>query len=61
MSDKKKPDYSKMNLKPYIDPFLIDGSKECHLKFHKPNEKGGRDKDTAKEILKANNGRMRDL
>ncbi len=52
MSDKKKANYSKADLKRYVDPFLIDGSKECHLKFHKPNEKGGLDKETAKEILK---------
>lgn len=61
MSDKKKTDYSKADLKGYVTPFLIDGLKECHLKSHKTNEKGGLDKETAKEILKANNERMRDL
>ena len=61
MGEKKKSDYSKADLKRYVDPFLIDGSKECHLKFHKANEKGGLDKETAKEILRANNERMRDL
>ncbi|RTL47904.1 MAG: polyphosphate kinase 2 family protein [Bradyrhizobiaceae bacterium] len=61
MADKKKSDYSKMDLKRFVDPFLIDGSKECHLKSHKTNEKGGLDKETAKQILIANNERMRDL
>lgn len=61
MSDKKKNGTSKTDLKGYVAPFLIDGTKECHLRFHKPNEKGGLDKETAKEILKANNERMRDL
>ena len=28
-------------LKPYVDPFRVDGSQEFHLKSHKPNEKGG--------------------
>ncbi|MBX9711887.1 MAG: polyphosphate kinase 2 family protein [Xanthobacteraceae bacterium] len=61
MSDKKKSNYSKADLKRYVEPFMIDGAKECHLKSHKPDEKGGLDKETAKEILKANNQRMRDL
>ncbi len=62
MNDKKKKDHhSASNLKPYVEPFLIDGTKECHLKFHKPDEKGGLDKEQAKEIIGVNRKRMRDL
>ena len=48
-------------LKPYVDPFRVDGSDEFHLKSHKPNEKGGLDKDSAHKIVDTNRGRMREL
>ncbi len=48
-------------LKPYVDPFRVDGSQEFHLKSHKPNEKGGLDKDDAHKIVDTNRGRMREL
>src|SRR5713226_3771562 len=41
-------------LRPFIAPFRFDGSGEFHLKSHKPNEKGGLDKDKAEKILDAN-------
>ena len=48
-------------LKPYVDPFRVDGSKEFHLKSHKPNEKAGLDKDDAHEIIETNRHRIREL
>ncbi|MES2749981.1 MAG: polyphosphate kinase 2 family protein [Pseudomonadota bacterium] len=48
-------------LKQYVDPFRVDGSREFHLKSHKPAEKGGLDKETAREIIDTNRERLRDL
>jgi PPK2 family polyphosphate:nucleotide phosphotransferase len=48
-------------LKSYVDPFRLDGSKEFHLKSHKPGEKGDLDKESANTIIDANRGRLRDL
>jgi PPK2 family polyphosphate:nucleotide phosphotransferase len=48
-------------LKQFVDPFCVDGTKEFHLKSHKPDEKGGLDKDAAQKIVDANRGRIRDL
>lgn len=48
-------------LKPYVDPFRVDGSGEFHLKSHKPGEKGDLDKDAAHKIIDANRGRLREL
>lgn len=52
---------SAKQLKSYVDPFRVDGSHEFHLKSHKPGEKGGLDKDAARELVDANRGRMREL
>lgn len=48
-------------LKSYVDPFRVDGSREFHLKSYKPGEKGDLDKDTAHKIIDANRGRLREL
>lgn len=48
-------------LKPYIEPFRVDGSKEFHLKSHRPDEKGGLDKETAAKLIDVNRGRLREL
>ena len=48
-------------LKPYVEPFRIDGSGEFHLKSHEPNEKAGLDKDAAQKITDANRDRIREL
>jgi len=48
-------------VKPYVDPFRVDGSREFHLKSHKPGEKGGLDKDAAHKIVDRNRGRIREL
>jgi PPK2 family polyphosphate:nucleotide phosphotransferase len=48
-------------LKPFVAPFLFDGSGEFHLKSHKTNEKGGLDKDKAEKILDANRKRLSDF
>ena len=58
---KKNGKSSKTNLSRYVDPFRIDGSREFHLKSHKADEKGGIDKDKAKDLLDANRTRLRDL
>jgi PPK2 family polyphosphate:nucleotide phosphotransferase len=42
------------SLKQYTDPFRVDGSKEFHLKSHKPYEDGGLDKAAAQNIIDAN-------
>ena len=48
-------------LKSHVDPFRVDGSKEFHLKSHKPDEKGGLDKESASRIIDVNRGRLREL
>jgi len=48
-------------LKSYVEPFRIDGSKEFHLKSHKPGEKGDLDKEAANKIIEANRGRLHEL
>ncbi len=48
-------------LKSYVEPFRIDGSKEFHLKSHKPGEKGDLDKEAANKIIDVNRGRLREL
>lgn len=52
---------SARQLKSYVDPFRVDGSREFHLKSHKPGEKGGLDKESSHKIIDANRGRLRDL
>jgi PPK2 family polyphosphate:nucleotide phosphotransferase len=59
MSNKSSPSLSDQ-LKPYVAPFRIDGSREFHLKSHKTNEKGGLDKDKAEKIIEANRKRLSD-
>lgn len=58
---KKSDKTSKVDLSRYTDPFKIDGSKEFHLRSHKTDERGGLSKDDAKDLLTANNRRLRDL
>ncbi|MDB5575658.1 MAG: uncharacterized protein JWR80_834 [Bradyrhizobium sp.] len=48
-------------LKPYVAPFRIDGSREFHLKSHKTDEKGGLDKDKGEKIIDANRKRLSDF
>lgn len=61
VKNNKIPNRADKSLKGYIDRFRIHGSKEFHLKSHKPGEKGGLDKETARALVDANRGRMRDL
>jgi PPK2 family polyphosphate:nucleotide phosphotransferase len=58
---KKNGKQSKANLSRYVDPFKVDGSREFHLKSHSTSEKGGLDKDKAKDLLEANRDRLREL
>jgi len=48
-------------LKPFVAPFRVDGSREFHLKSHKTNDKGGLDKDKAEKIQEANRKRLSDF
>jgi PPK2 family polyphosphate:nucleotide phosphotransferase len=52
---------SKINLSRYVDPFRVDGAREFHLGSHNTDERGGLDKDDAKDLLAANNKRLRGL
>lgn len=56
--DDKTPTPRAKLLKPYVDPFLIDGSREFHLKSHKPDERGDLDKDAAQKITDANRAQL---
>jgi len=57
-----KPSTSFANeLKPFVEPFRFDGSKEFHLKSQKTNEKGGIDKDKGTRIIEANRKRLNDF
>jgi PPK2 family polyphosphate:nucleotide phosphotransferase len=60
-SSKKNGKASKADLSRYVDPFRVDGTKEFHLHSHKTDERSGIDKDEAKDLLAANNKRLRDL
>ncbi|HTM78408.1 MAG TPA: polyphosphate kinase 2 family protein, partial [Devosia sp.] len=57
---KETPSPTKL-AKSYVAPFIVDGSREFHLHSHNPGENGGLDKKTSKDIVEANNQRMRDL
>lgn len=57
----KSSQSSAKELKSYVDPFRVDGSREFHLRSHKPGEKGGLDKETARGLVDANRGRMHEL
>ena len=61
MSDKKPSKSLAAKLRPYVEPFVVDGSQRVHLKAHKPNEKGGLDKAEAEEIIEANRKRLNDF
>lgn len=52
---------SRSKLSRYVDPFRIDGSREFHLKSHPADDKGGIDKDKAKDLLEANRLHLREL
>lgn len=49
------------SVKGYVEPFRIVGDDEFHLKSHKPGEKGGLDKETARAITDANRARLYEL
>jgi PPK2 family polyphosphate:nucleotide phosphotransferase len=62
MSKKSKSARSlAVKLKDYVAPFRVDGSQRFHLKAHKPNQKGGLDKDDAEKIIEANRKRLNDF
>ncbi len=54
----KPPPSLAAELKPFVAPFRVDGSKEFHLKSHPPAEKGGMEKEEGAKILKANRKRL---
>lgn len=62
MNGNKKEIPSLMKLaKSYVEPFVVDGSRQFHLHSHDPGENGGLDKKASKDIVEANNKRLRDL
>ena len=48
-------------LKPFVEPFRIDGNKEFHLKAHATDERGGLHKETGKKIIEANRALLQEL
>jgi len=60
-ADSKSKRSLAVKLKPYVAPFRVDGSQRFHLKSHKPNEKGGLDKEHAEKIIEANRKRLNDF
>jgi PPK2 family polyphosphate:nucleotide phosphotransferase len=61
MSKKSKAAPLAVQLKPFVEPFRCDGSREFHLKSHKTAERGGLDKDEGEKIIEANRKRLNDL
>jgi PPK2 family polyphosphate:nucleotide phosphotransferase len=61
MSRKSQAQSLAGQLKAFVEPFRIDGSKEFHLKSHQTSEKGGLDKDQGEKILEANRKRLNDF
>jgi PPK2 family polyphosphate:nucleotide phosphotransferase len=59
MSKKSQPLVDE--LKPFVEPFRVDGADHFHLKSLKTNEKGGIDKAAGEEIIEANRGRLNDF
>ncbi len=52
---------SKTGLSHYVEPFTIDGSRDFHLKSHRPDEKGNLSKAQGTRITDANRKKIRDL
>jgi PPK2 family polyphosphate:nucleotide phosphotransferase len=48
-------------LKRYVEPFRVDGTGAFRLASYKTAERGGIDKDSGQEIIKANRDRLSDL
>ena len=48
-------------LKRYVEPFRVDGTRAFRLASYKTAERGGIDKDSGQEIIKANRDRLSDL
>ena len=59
MSKSPKPEPA--DLKSYVEPYRIDGTKEFHLASCGTAERGAIDKDKGREIIKANRDRLSDL
>jgi PPK2 family polyphosphate:nucleotide phosphotransferase len=58
---KKPPSSVAAELKSFVAPYRVDGSRKFHLPSHKTDEKGGLDKDTAEKIIEANRKRLNDF
>lgn len=57
----KSPQATASQLKSYVHPFRVDGSKEFHLKLFRHKENGDLEKDEGKAIIEANRKRLSDL
>jgi PPK2 family polyphosphate:nucleotide phosphotransferase len=61
MSRKSSAQSLASELRPFVEPFRVDGSKEFHLKSCKTSDRGGIDKDKGEKILEANRKRLNDF
>lgn len=61
MNHSKSKNGAGTDLTPYIEPFMIDGSRGVDLKACRTNETGGLQKEQGKAITGANRKRMREL
>jgi PPK2 family polyphosphate:nucleotide phosphotransferase len=61
MSKKSSAQSLAIELRPFVEPFRVDGSKEFHLKSCKTSDRGGIDKDKGEKILEANRKRLNDF
>ena len=62
MSKKKSSAQSlATELRPFVEPFRVDGSREFHLNSCKTSDRGGIDKDKGEKILEANRKRLNDF
>jgi PPK2 family polyphosphate:nucleotide phosphotransferase len=61
MSRKSSAQSLASELRPFVEPFRVDGSKEFHLNSCKTSDRGGIDKDKGEKILEANRKRLNDF
>jgi PPK2 family polyphosphate:nucleotide phosphotransferase len=57
----KKNQQAAADPKVFVEPFRVDGTKAFQLASYKTAERGGIDKDSGQEIIKANRDRLSDL
>ncbi|MEW6640870.1 MAG: polyphosphate kinase 2 family protein [Pseudomonadota bacterium] len=60
-NSRKSPKPLADELKPYVAPFVADGSQSFRLVSHKTGEKGGLDKETAQQLIERNRAQLASL